>query len=126
MGPDHDLLVRIRGGLARVRWENVALLLLVVLAVAGVAISGALAGHGASPLPDDVGVHERSPRPDEAPRPYEHKTQKKAATMKKKRRTRMHHRIRHHAPTRDPQTPLTPAPFPPPPSPSPGSEFAPG
>jgi hypothetical protein len=109
-----------------VRWENVALLLLVVVAVAGVAISGALAGRGASPLPDDVGVRGQSSPPDETPRPHERETQKKTGTMKK-RRPRMHDRIRHHAPTRDPHTPMKPTPLPPPAPPPPaGSEFAPG
>ena len=131
MGPEQqDLPARFRAGLARVRWENVALLLLVVVAVAGVAISGALAGRGASPLPDDVGLRGQSPRPHKAPHPHERETQKKTATMKKKRRTsRMHHRIRRHAPARDSHTPMKTTPIPPPAPPPPagaGSEFAPG
>jgi hypothetical protein len=55
-------LERIVGVLARVRWENVALLAAVSLAFAVVLMGGELSGGGSSRLPADVGLAEEPRR----------------------------------------------------------------
>jgi hypothetical protein len=133
MGPEQqDLAARLRAFLARVRWENIALLGLVALAAAGVVMSGALSGSGGRPLPADIGVRGHSPPPAGSLRPQPHpqprETRGRTKTTQGKRRTRKHRRVRHQAAPRDPH-PLgktTPLPPPSPPPAGAGGEFAPG
>jgi hypothetical protein len=50
--------------LARVRWENVALLVAVTVALVALALSGRLAGPGSPDLPADIGLTADAPRPE--------------------------------------------------------------
>jgi hypothetical protein len=58
----NELLSRLRAILARVRWENVALIVLIALAFVAALMGERLLGHGSSGLPADVGLSSDSPQ----------------------------------------------------------------